>query len=52
MWLKRQQELESGIYTGVAEPCKEIHKDKDAVYDYTSKGKKVPDSTAVLGWET
>ena len=37
---------------GVAEPCKEIHKDKDAVYDYTSKGNMVAvvsDGTAVLG---
>jgi len=37
---------------GVAEPCKEIHKDKDAVYDYTFKGNMVAvvsDGTAVLG---
>jgi malate dehydrogenase (oxaloacetate-decarboxylating) len=37
---------------GVAEPCKEIFKDKDAVYDYTSKGNMVAvvsDGSAVLG---
>ncbi len=37
---------------GVAEPCKEIHKDENKVYDYTSKGNivaVVTDGTAVLG---
>ena len=37
---------------GVAEPCREIHADIDAVYDYTSKGNMVAvvsDGTAVLG---
>ncbi len=37
---------------GVAEPCKEIHKDLNTVYDYTSKGNLVAvvsDGTAVLG---
>jgi len=37
---------------GVAEPCKEIHKNVEAVYDYTSKGNMVAvvsDGTAVLG---
>ena len=37
---------------GVAEPCKEIHKDENKVYDYTSKGNLVAvvsDGTAVLG---
>lgn len=37
---------------GVAEPCKEIHKDVNTVYDYTSKGNLVAvvsDGTAVLG---
>ncbi len=37
---------------GVAEPCKEIQKDENKVYDYTSKGNivaVVSDGTAVLG---
>ncbi|HHZ01126.1 MAG TPA: malic enzyme-like NAD(P)-binding protein [Sedimentibacter sp.] len=37
---------------GVAEPCKEIHKDENLVYEYTSKGNLVAvvsDGTAVLG---
>jgi malate dehydrogenase (oxaloacetate-decarboxylating) len=37
---------------GVAEPCKEIHKNPDAIYDYTSKGNLVAvvtNGTAVLG---
>ncbi len=37
---------------GVAAPCLEIHKDKDRVFDYTSKGNLVAvvsDGTAVLG---
>jgi malate dehydrogenase (oxaloacetate-decarboxylating) len=37
---------------GVAEPCKEIEKDVNTVYDYTSKGNLVAvvsDGTAVLG---
>lgn len=37
---------------GVAEPCKEIHKDPEAVYKYTSKGRLVAvvsDGSAVLG---
>nr|WP_236587830.1 malic enzyme-like NAD(P)-binding protein [Tumebacillus amylolyticus] len=37
---------------GVAEPCKEIHKSTERVYDYTSKGNLVAvvsDGTAVLG---
>lgn len=41
------------LYTpGVAEPCKEIEKDKLKVYEYTSKGNivaVVTDGTAVLG---
>lgn len=43
----------SVVYTpGVAEPCREIAKDKEAVYRYTSKGNLVAvvsDGTAVLG---
>ncbi|MBA4601595.1 NAD(P)-dependent malic enzyme [Thermoactinomyces mirandus] len=37
---------------GVAEPCREIHGQLDAIYDYTSKGNLVAvvtDGTAVLG---
>jgi len=37
---------------GVAEPCKEIHRSTELVYDYTSKGNLVAvvsDGTAVLG---
>ena len=37
---------------GVAEPCKEIHKDYNKIYDYTSKGNFVAvisNGTAVLG---
>ncbi|NLY53882.1 MAG: NAD-dependent malic enzyme [Firmicutes bacterium] len=37
---------------GVAEPCKEIHKDPDAAYKYTAKGRLVAvvtDGSAVLG---
>lgn len=41
------------VYTpGVAEPCREIHKDKEKAYTYTSKGNLVAvvsDGTAVLG---
>lgn len=41
------------VYTpGVAEPCKEIAKDRDNAYEYTSKGNLVAvvsDGTAVLG---
>jgi malate dehydrogenase (oxaloacetate-decarboxylating) len=37
---------------GVAEPCKQIHRDKSLVYEYTGKGNMVAvvtDGTAVLG---
>lgn len=41
------------LYTpGVAEPCKEIEKDENKVYEYTTKGNMVAvitDGTAVLG---
>lgn len=41
------------LYTpGVAEPCKEIEKDREKVYEYTTKGNMiavVTDGTAVLG---
>lgn len=50
--VKDKEDL-SLVYTpGVAEPCKEIYKDMDKVYDYTSKGNMVAvvsDGTAVLG---
>ena len=49
----RDKESLSLAYTpGVAEPSKEIHKDENLVYDYTSKGNLVAvvsDGTAVLG---
>ncbi len=40
------------ILLGVAEPCKEIHQNKDNVYEYTMKGNMVAvvsDGSAVLG---
>ena len=47
------REALSLAYTpGVAEPCKEINKDENCVYDYTVKGNMVAvvsDGTAVLG---
>ena len=50
--LRTKEDL-SIVYTpGVAEPCKEIAKDKSKVYDYTAKGNLVAvvtDGTAVLG---
>ncbi len=50
--LKNQKDL-SLIYTpGVAEPCKEIYKDKENAYLYTAKGNLVAivsSGTAVLG---
>lgn len=50
--VRNQRELSLAYTPGVAEPCKEIHKDKNLVYDYTSKGNLVAvvsDGTAVLG---
>ncbi|MDP2873510.1 MAG: malic enzyme-like NAD(P)-binding protein [Bacillota bacterium] len=47
-----RQDLNLAYTPGVAEPCKEIHKDPDAVYTYTAKGNLVAvvsDGTAVLG---
>jgi len=47
-----RESLSLAYTPGVAEPCKEIHKDVDIVYDYTSKGNMVAvvsDGTAVLG---
>ncbi|MCH4890711.1 NAD-dependent malic enzyme [Acidaminobacter sp. JC074] len=47
-----KDDLSTAYTPGVAEPCREIHKDKNLVYDYTSKGNMVAvvsDGTAVLG---
>jgi malate dehydrogenase (oxaloacetate-decarboxylating) len=46
------EDLSVAYTPGVAEPCKEINKDKNKVYDYTSKWNLiavVTDGTAVLG---
>lgn len=46
------QDLSLAYSPGVAEPCKEIHQNKEDVYKYTSKGNMVAvitDGTAVLG---
>jgi malate dehydrogenase (oxaloacetate-decarboxylating) len=50
--LRERQDLNLAYTPGVAEPCKEIHRDPDAVYTYTAKGNLVAvvsDGTAVLG---
>lgn len=47
-----KDDLSTAYTPGVAEPCREIHKDINCVYDYTSKGNLVAvvsDGTAVLG---
>lgn len=47
-----KESLSLAYTPGVAEPCKEIHKNFDDVYEYTSKGNMVAvvsDGTAVLG---
>jgi len=47
-----KDDLSIAYTPGVAEPCREIHKNKEAVYDYTAKGNMVAvvsDGTAVLG---
>ncbi|WP_207801966.1 NADP-dependent malic enzyme [Pontibacter arcticus] len=47
-----QHDLALAYSPGVAEPCKEIHADKDNVYKYTAKGNLVgviTNGTAVLG---
>jgi len=46
------EDLSLAYTPGVAEPCKEIHKDPNLVYEYTTKGKMVAvvtDGSAVLG---
>lgn len=50
--LAGREDLSLAYTPGVAEPCREIHKNPDAVYDYTTKGNMVAvvtDGTAVLG---
>jgi malate dehydrogenase (oxaloacetate-decarboxylating) len=50
--LQNRHDLSMAYTPGVAEPCKDIHKNKDLVYEYTSKGNLVAvvsDGTAVLG---
>ena len=50
--LRSKEDLSLLYSPGVAEPCKEIYKDKSLAYDYTSKGNMVAvvtDGTAVLG---
>jgi malate dehydrogenase (oxaloacetate-decarboxylating) len=50
--LKSKEDLSLAYTPGVAEPCKEIAKDKSKVYDYTIKGNSVAvisDGSAVLG---
>ncbi|ABR49367.1 Malate dehydrogenase (oxaloacetate-decarboxylating) [Alkaliphilus metalliredigens QYMF] len=50
--MKNGTDLAMAYTPGVAEPCLEIFKDKNTVYDYTMKGKTVAiltNGTAVLG---
>ncbi len=50
--LNTQDDLALAYTPGVAEPCKEIEKDPEKAYEYTSKGNMVAvitDGTAVLG---
>ncbi|MHB0886513.1 MAG: NAD(P)-dependent malic enzyme [Bacillota bacterium] len=50
--LRGKEDLSLAYTPGVAEPCKDIAKDKDLVYDYTAKGNLVAvvsNGTAVLG---
>lgn len=50
--LRNSKDLSLAYSPGVAEPCKEIHDNRWAVYDYTMKGNMVAvvsDGTAVLG---
>jgi len=50
--LKTRHDLSLAYTPGVAEPCKDIHIDKEKAYEYTSKGNLVAvvsDGTAVLG---
>lgn len=50
--VKNEKDLSLAYTPGVAEPCREIHKDPMKVYDYTRKSNTVAvisDGTAVLG---
>lgn len=50
--VKNADDLSLAYSPGVAEPCKEIYSNKQAVYDYTMKGNMVAvvsDGSAVLG---
>lgn len=50
--VRNAKDLSLAYSPGVAEPCKEIDKNPDTVYDYTMKGNMVAvvsDGTAVLG---
>ncbi len=50
--VENKDDLSIAYTPGVAEPCRRIHKNKNAVYDYTSKGNLVAvvsDGSAVLG---
>ena len=50
--VESEWDLSLAYSPGVAEPCKEIHKDKRKVFDYTGKGNLVAvvsNGTAVLG---
>jgi len=49
---KTQLDLSLAYTPGVAEPCRSIHRDEEAAYEYTAKGNLVAvitDGTAVLG---
>ncbi|MFD2639861.1 NAD(P)-dependent malic enzyme [Piscibacillus salipiscarius] len=50
--IRNEQDLSLAYSPGVAEPCKAIYDNKDAVYDFTMKGNMVAvvtDGSAVLG---
>lgn len=50
--VRNEKDLSLAYTPGVAEPCREIHKDSTKVYDYTRKSNTVAvisDGTAVLG---
>lgn len=50
--IETRDDLSTAYTPGVAEPCREIHKDIDNTYKYTSKGNTVAvvsDGSAVLG---
>ena len=50
--VRNATDLSLAYSPGVAEPCKEIHQNRDDVYEYTMKGNMVAvvsDGTAVLG---